>query len=677
MSRLARVPPPLALGLLLLAAFAPLLAYTQTFVSYTVMPDELTYVKEAGHIAETLRPVLPGEAWWNSYSQLAPLLLALPYGLLDATTAFDVAHALQAAVMVSAAIPTYLLARRVAEPPVAGLLAAALVVAVPWVTMTGTLLTEPVAYATAAWSYWACQRAIADPSPLRDAAALGALALVFLSRTQLVVLAFAFVVAIVVFELLRTRSVLAGVRAAVSRHPVIVAAIAVALLVTLVVGGDEVLGNYIQPLQGDWLPAGMGERTVETLAFAAVAVAALPLALSLAWLACVLGRRTSTDDEAAFAALLLVSGPALVLSVGSFLVRYAPGVKDRYLCYLAPLLAVGMVAALFSRRTSSWAILAGGAATAALLWAADLAQEGPTLDSPAQGFNVVLNGRGGQIGLDGSELAAVLVFAGAALLALARRLRGGVAVAIVASLAVAVAAAGQTAYLARDVVRGQERASAEFTAGRGWLDRETPGTGGIALLLGQIEPYDISDSVPRWWDVSFFAERADRAYIPQDGFEYDHRPQRVRIDERTGVFDDAQEREHVVRSAEERRFALVGERIVAERDGIVVSRPARPLRAAWRLTGATDAGVIAPGAAGVLTVFEQGSERLRLVLEGSPELPAEGRVVRVDGARAVRVRPGDTATITRGLSRRVRIAVSGPAAPEGAGVRVRTVDVSG
>ena len=153
------------------------------------MTDELLYTKIARHIADTGSPlpVLHGEHV-GFLGVVYSILLAPLYGAFDPVTAFDAAHVLNAVLFASAAIPIYLLARRVV-PPECALVVALLSIAIPWAVNTATVMSEAAAYPVFVWAVLACHGALARPSPRRDALAIGGLALAFFTRPQFLVLA--------------------------------------------------------------------------------------------------------------------------------------------------------------------------------------------------------------------------------------------------------------------------------------------------------------------------------------------------------------------------------------------------------------------------------------------------------------------------------------------------------
>ena len=130
------------------------------------MTDELLYAKLATSIADTGSP-LPHVHGTSIavYNQLYPLLLAPLYGALSPPEAFRAAHVLNAIVMASAVFPGVS-----ARPP--GALArrgrsrsAGLSVLVPWMVLTGFLMTESAAYPAFLWALLGLQLAIAASEP--------------------------------------------------------------------------------------------------------------------------------------------------------------------------------------------------------------------------------------------------------------------------------------------------------------------------------------------------------------------------------------------------------------------------------------------------------------------------------------------------------------------------------
>ena len=71
-------------------------------VQYVVMPDELTYQKQALEFAHGTVPT-PSDFWFNSWALLRPLTMAPFFRWLSVTHAFDAVHVTGALIMASAA----------------------------------------------------------------------------------------------------------------------------------------------------------------------------------------------------------------------------------------------------------------------------------------------------------------------------------------------------------------------------------------------------------------------------------------------------------------------------------------------------------------------------------------------------------------------------------------------
>jgi hypothetical protein len=685
---LARVvaAPRFWLALIVGAIFVLGARYALSLVEYFVMPDELGYVKQASHIASTWQPSMPGDMWFNSYAQLWSLLIAPAYGLLATPAAFDAAHLLGAAAFASAAIPAYLLAARVIEAPVGRLLAAALTVTVPWLAFAGSLMTETLGYPLFVWALLACCVAIERPSLARDAIALASIALAFLTRPQLAALAVALLGAAVLHELTFTdagRRPRSAALKRLSRH---------ALLLVLVVGGlvlvvagvstSAVLGNYASVTDGGLFVDGMVAQGRELLAYTALGVCVLPLALAPAWIMLELARPRDAAAHA-FAALSLVTLVTMIVVTASFSVRFTAGINDRYLFFVAPLLTIGAVALLFDRRRATLPLLAGAALAAAILGTAVLKAQGPSIVSPTWGLNTVLQGRGprlrdalGLSGLSAADLLALLTAAAVVALALARRLWPQTRwIAIGVSGALLFSSLLATRYVLNTIKQTQAGASQAFVDGRDWLDRSAPGDGNVGAVLSLVESPRVSAA--SWWDVSFWNKRIDRVWRLPDSDLYEQgfaRP--ASVDPRTGRMAALDERSLLVVGRLDRRFALRGARTIADWGPFALVRAPRPYRAAWTLRAARDDGLLPTGRRAMLTLFGDGRRARRLRLRVSATATADAKhgyrlVARSASGRAwtARVAAGGHGTLRATVrvpavgATRLRLTLRGPKGP--------------
>ena len=307
--------------------------------TWAVMTDELQVVRLATSIADELSlvPTIHG-AYYGAHSQLYPLLLAPLYGTLSPPEAATVAHGLNALLLASAAVPAFFLARAVSGSVGAGYVAAALTAVTPWLVLSATLLTENTAYAAFAWSVLLCHRALVRPSAGRDVGALAGLGLAFVARTQLVVVALALPVALVLHEIGLAahedggRPVRRGLARSVAGHRVLALAYAVggAVACLLALSGrlGGVVGNYVVPFEGDLLPEGVWGSAAAHFDQVALGVGVLPVVLSASWLVTT-ALRPDRRESHAFAALLAVLVPLLLFEVTSFDLRFPRSSSSR------------------------------------------------------------------------------------------------------------------------------------------------------------------------------------------------------------------------------------------------------------------------------------------------------------------------------------------------------------
>ena len=280
------------------------------------MTDEMLYAKLAVHIADTGSPlpVLHGEHV-GFLGVVYPILLAPFYGSLDPVGAFEAAHIINAVLFASAAIPVYLLARRL-TPTSWALVVALLAVAIPWSVNAAFVMSEPIAYPVFLWAVFACYRAISEPSGRADVLAAVALALAFFTRPQ-----FLFLVA--VFPLAAVIAV--GPRRALAQHRRLALAYAAGGLVVVVLAAlgqaHRLLGDYgVTATQGSLLPAIVWKSAAIHVDVLAVGLGIVPLLLGGGWAYSAL--RVGPVRLRAFAAITALALPLLALETGSFDVRF-------------------------------------------------------------------------------------------------------------------------------------------------------------------------------------------------------------------------------------------------------------------------------------------------------------------------------------------------------------------
>ena len=339
--RLARVPAWAWLAAIVGLSWLLRLWLVRGMAAPFIFVDELIYTELARSLADTGSFAVRGTAV-SGYSILYPALLAPVYGTFDnLVDAYAAAKATNAIVMSLAAIPTYLLARRVAGERLA-LLGAAIAVVVPSMAYTGTITTESLFYPVALGLAFVLVRYLERPGWRWLAALVAALAIAFATRSQSLAFVPAIATAPLLLALLRSRW--SALRPFVPLY-VLGAAAAIALVVLQAARGrslTDLLGAYSIVGEGGY-DAGQVLRFwlwhVEELD---LYVGIVPFAALL--LALLVGRTLPDrlqEHVAATTALVVWS----TLAVGAFASRFASDrVQDRYLFFLAPLLVVVVLA---------------------------------------------------------------------------------------------------------------------------------------------------------------------------------------------------------------------------------------------------------------------------------------------------------------------------------------------
>ena len=471
------VRPLAALAGIVLAAFV-LYTWLASLVDVPrVHPDEVRYLIAASSLVEGEGLTLRGGDYGFGplYALVLAAILSLTSGVDAAYELFKAANALLFALT---AVPVYLLARRLVSPWW-GVCAAGLAVAIPSSISIATVMTESLAYLTAAWALYATALALERPTLLRQLAVLGSVAAAFLTRAQLGGLYLSWLVALGVLWLIaperrpRTRRDLYGLWP--SAVPL---ALAVLVLAGRLAGGDspsESLGAYWELWRG-YDPFQVVKWVVYHLADIEVYLAMVPLAVApiVLWRLLRSGR-AGAEAEASFAALFLSANAVGLLVVAAF--TSTPWgydrLHDRYAFYLLPLWLIVLVVWLADGLPRPLVATAIGVGMALVLPAIlpfhQLANEAGIDTVPGALWVWVEAQVAGPGPLSGSRLLAVFVIGLlAAVVLLPRRLALLVPAALLALFAV-------TAVLAWDRMIGAPE-DAVFAGGleRAWVDELVP-----------------------------------------------------------------------------------------------------------------------------------------------------------------------------------------------------------
>jgi hypothetical protein len=467
-------PPFVLSGIVALSSLLQLmLAWRRPTPGY--FPDEYMYAELGRSLLDSGSPLVRGESA-HFLPLLYPLLTAPAWLWDDVEQAYRTIQAVNAVTMSLAAIPAFLLARRLRVGDRLALAAAALAVLLPELLYTSSVMAETLAYPLALATAAAAVAALERPTLRLQLAVLGFSGLATLTRLQLAVLPLCYLAAVFVVGRHDHR-----LRATVREHAVAVGAIGLALVAGLGAALAGTVGIYgdvtaysVEPLVA---VKGFGANAL-VLAYAAgwviVPGAVIGLALALA--------RPRSRAELAFG-VFAVAELALLLAEAS-VVGDAGRVQERYAMYALPLVVVAFV--LYASRGWPYlranALLTGVAATAAaVVPLAGYAAGG------ASGQSVVLAAlREAEAHLGGVGTASLAFALGAAALSALvlgvawarRRLATPVAVALTA---VAVLATTGAAFAQQRDTRALLRAT-YLPSNPSWVDATADGP--VTLLVG-------------------------------------------------------------------------------------------------------------------------------------------------------------------------------------------------
>ncbi|MGZ4258268.1 MAG: hypothetical protein ACXVRE_10945 [Gaiellaceae bacterium] len=590
-----------------------LAAVTSRVSDWFVMTDELLYERLALSVDRLHSPLPHVHAQLvPNVNQLYPWLLSIVFRHGAVLHGFHEAHVLDAFVMSSAAVPAYLLARRVAGKGWLALVVSVATAAVPWITLSSFLLTEVVAYPAFVWAALAMQRAIARPTVRNDLLAVAAIAVAVLARTQFYALAAALPVAV-----LAVAATERSVRRTVRAHLALIVAYIVAGLAALSLAalGHNPLGTYSQTTGGNLLPSGIVGSTLTHIAIVALAGGLVPFLVGGAW--CVSNlRRSESSERTAFAWLAFVTVALLTVEVSSFDLRFGGGtVRDRYLFYVTPLLLCAFAAGLTAARGPRRSLVLPLAVLAAGFWKAQLPSYTKlNVDTPASVLNhwlvvTMQSTHGARIFLILAACVVALLYLECAIFLRQTHVAIGLSVLLLAALP------AETGYAFERLFAVNGTSGLPMTLDQsmvfGWVDREIT-THSEALMM----PYpvirgDYWSNVGFWWDLEFWNRSVDREAAPSAAFA--NTPAgtfpklHLRLDAETGKANIDLD-SYVVQAADDARFHIAGRTLTTQR-GVSVVLPSRPWHADWVSYGLYDDGWTQPGKPARIRVFAAPGQR--------------------------------------------------------------------
>jgi len=513
--RRSRTGPLLALAGVVVVAFA-LYTWLASLVDVPrVHPDEVRYLIAASSLVEGEGLRLRGEEYGFGplYALALAVLLWISPGVDAAYGLFKAANALFFALT---AVPVYLLARRLVSRWWA-VLAAALAVAIPSSISVATVMTESLAYLTAAWALYAIALALERPTLGRQVAVLVAIALAFSTRAQLGALYVSWLAALGLLW-----SIAPSLRPRTRRDLLalwpnaVPLALAAAVLLGRIASGSspsDSLGAYWELWRG-YDPLQVAKWLVYHLADLEVYLAVIPLAVTPIVLWELLRRGRAGSERAASFVALFVSANAVGLLVVAAFTSTPWGydrLHDRYAFYLLPLWLLALVVWLadgLPRPLLATAIGVGAALVLpAILPFRQLANEAGIDTVPGALWVRIESEVAGPGPLSGGMVLAVFVVA---LLAVAVLLPRRLRLAVPAIVLVVFAA---TAVFAWDrMIGAPEDAVFEGGLERAWIDELLPGDASVTKLYLESDACPVSARTRHaLFLTEFFNTTVDRA----------------------------------------------------------------------------------------------------------------------------------------------------------------------
>jgi hypothetical protein len=332
---LLAVPARLVLAGIVGLSFAVRCVAAIAHVTPYYFPDEYLYAALARGFANGDGPVVRG-AVVHVPALLEPLLTA-PFWLSnDPELALRLTQGLHSLAMSLAALPVYLLARRLRLSTPVALGCALVTVACPDLLYASFTLSDPIAYPLVLAGVYAGVVALDRPTRRAQLAFFAFSALATFTRVQYVALPLAFAVSALVLER-------GNVRRVVSRYRLSLALFGVPALLLLAAGPGRLLGVYSGVTTVGFHPLGILRWAANDamLLLYATGVVLVPGAL-----VALFSPRTRT--ERAFSVLTLVFTVALLLQAGFIADFDSHRVQERYFFPIVPL-AAPLFALAFTR----------------------------------------------------------------------------------------------------------------------------------------------------------------------------------------------------------------------------------------------------------------------------------------------------------------------------------------
>jgi hypothetical protein len=327
-SRPAAISARLALGALVGASFAIRFAAALIHTTPLYFPDEYIYASIARSLGTTGKPLIRGHSA-HFPAMLEPLLAAPFWAFHDPQLAYRLTQAENALALSLAAIPVYLLMRRLGAGTWHCLAGAALTVASPDLFFGSFVTADAVAYPLVLGAIYFGVCALSRPTRRTQLAFTALAVLATFARIQYVFLPVIFLAAALVVER-------GSVRSVVRRFRLTILLYATPLGLAAGFGPSKLLGYYSGVANVGLKPVALGHWLGTDALLLAYAAGFALVPGAVAGLIAVLARPRSRD-ESAFAAL----GLGVLLAIFTEATIYATNGSDRfqerYLMVLLPL----------------------------------------------------------------------------------------------------------------------------------------------------------------------------------------------------------------------------------------------------------------------------------------------------------------------------------------------------
>jgi 4-amino-4-deoxy-L-arabinose transferase-like glycosyltransferase len=496
-----------------------------------ILTDELIYSEAAKSFAST-GDLFVRDHSWVALAPIYPVLISPAWAIFThIPDAYAAAKGINAIVMPLAAIPAYLLARRVLSQPLA-IVAAALSVAVPSMLYTGVIMTENAFYPLFLGAAFALVVALERPTWPRVLLLFAISALTFFSRAQAVALIPPILTAPLLLVLVR-RSGWEGLKRYWRLYGLAALVLIPPVLFQLARGRSitGLFGRYSFVSDQDYPPGSVAKWFVYHVAELDLYVGVIPFA-ALVLLAILLRRLPSASQAFVTATIALAFWLLLeVAAVDQTTTSFVNRVEERNMFYVAPLLLIALLVWIERGmpRPSRPAAVAAAVAAAfpivlPLQWMLNVSLVSDTLALiPWWRLDLLI----GSAGWTRAILAVCCLAAGVAFLLWPGRLR------LVLPALVLVYFLGVMAFAEREWHRasrgGYEAIGHPYPD---WIDRTLPAGASAAILYtGHVPPVVI-------WENEFFNRAAGPVYYLTDPTPGELPETAVRVDAEGVVRDD-------------------------------------------------------------------------------------------------------------------------------------------